>query len=534
MGHTGLRAGFRILGPLLCAVFAVLLWGCGTDNQPTATATLEMTTTPTSDPTASLTPEPTATRAPEPTATARPEPTAMRALEMTATPRPISPETAAAFEEVAASMVLIETGARAGSGVLIEGGYILTSAQIVWPFDTARVFFADGSGLSAVPVKAWDLLADLALLGPVDAPHGGVSLGSQERLGVGQEALLVGFQVATEEFPQLTVIRRAIAGIREFESTGITYLQTDSFLMSDAGEASPITGWVLVSTGGDVLGVVGFRPLTTNFEVAASSADVLPRVAQLIAGGDPSDLGDRKVPVTEGSLRHEVALENFLAQRAYVINEVAGTEVSIELEGESEGRLSVSDSISRILFGEIKDSTEPAAGSFVLQTNDRHFATVWRLVEGPGNFALTSSHRLIHFPDPDDGKRVPVGGSAQGNIDFPGDLDYFVLDLSEDETVAIRVSSILIDTFLNVYPMRSDGMISLDVDAETALFRGESVTVYQASLTGPHLALVVRASNQAPGGYVLSVDPAVPELALTYTAIEERLRGPAAAATPTP
>ena len=94
-------------------------------------------------------------------------------------------------------------------------------------------------------MKGSDLLADLALLGPVDASQGGVSLASQERLGVGQDAFLIGFQVATEELPQLTISRRAVAGIREFESTGIAYLQTDSFLSSDDGEkaTSPDGCW---------------------------------------------------------------------------------------------------------------------------------------------------------------------------------------------------------------------------------------------------------------------------------------------------
>ena len=527
---TIIAFGFRIIGAVLCVVVAVGLLGCGAGPQPTATPTKE----PTATPTATQMPEPTATLAPEPTATAQPEPAGVPAPQPTATPMPIPPEVAEAIANVGSSMVLIETGTRAGSGILIEGGYILTSAQIVWPFDTARVFFADGSGLSAVPVHASDPLADLALLGPVDAPQGGVSLASQERLGVGQEAILIGFQVATEGFPQLAVARRAVAGIREFEPTRITYLQTDSFLTSEDGESSHITGWVLVSTAGDVLGVVGFRPLTTNFEVAASSADVLPRVAQLIAGGDPSELGDRKIPVTEGSLRHEVALEHFLAQRAFVINEPAGTEVTIELEGEDEGRLSASDSISRILAGEIKDSAEPVVSSFVLQTNDLHFATVWRLVEGPGNFVLTSSHRLIHLPDPDDGTEIPVGGSVRGNIDFPGDIDYFVLDLSEDETVEIRASSLLIDTFLSVYPMRSDGRIDVEINAETTLFRNESITVYRASTTGQHIAIVARASNQAPGGYTVSSVPAEPELALTYTAISAPVRSPDGTSTPTP
>ena len=246
--------GLRFIGMVLWAVVAAGLWGCGTDNQPTATATIELTATPTAVSTPTHTPEPSATRTPEPTAIAKPEPTATRRLELTATPRPISPDVVEAFEKVALSMVYIETAARGGSGILIEGGYILTSAQIVWPFDTARVFFADGSGFSAVPVRASDLFADLAVLGPVDAPHGGVALAGQEVVGAGLDVLVIGFGETTEEVPKPTITQRVVAGIREFEPTGITYFQTDSFLTSDTGAATPRTGWVLVSTRGECVG----------------------------------------------------------------------------------------------------------------------------------------------------------------------------------------------------------------------------------------------------------------------------------------
>ena len=217
-----------------------------------------------------------------------------------------------------------------------------------------------------------------------------------------------------------------------------------------------------------------------------------------------------------------------------MIDEAAGTEITIELEGESEGRLSVSDSISRILAGEIKDSAEPLVGSFVLQTSDLHFATVWRLVEGPGNFVLTSSHRLIHLPDPDDGTRIPVGVSVHGNIDFPGDLDYFIFDLSEDETVAIRVSSLLIDTFLSVYPMMSDGRISLETDAEPILFRSESFTIYQAARHGS--SYCGGGPRKQPGSRCVRLKRGSggAELALTYTALSAPARSPGGTSTPTP
>ena len=56
-----------------------------------------------------------------------------------------------------------------GSGVLIEGGYVVTNAHVVWPYNTTRVVFPDGSEFDGVQVKGSDLLPDWAVLGPACA-----------------------------------------------------------------------------------------------------------------------------------------------------------------------------------------------------------------------------------------------------------------------------------------------------------------------------------------------------------------------------
>ena len=61
-----------------------------------------------------------------------------------------------AFPSVASSMAFVETATREGNGVLIEGGYIVTNAQVVWPFQEADVVFADGSEFPDVPVRGLD------------------------------------------------------------------------------------------------------------------------------------------------------------------------------------------------------------------------------------------------------------------------------------------------------------------------------------------------------------------------------------------
>ena len=41
-----------------------------------------------------------------------------------------------------------------GSGFLVDGGYLITNAHIVWPYDKAGVVSPDGSGHEDVPVRA--------------------------------------------------------------------------------------------------------------------------------------------------------------------------------------------------------------------------------------------------------------------------------------------------------------------------------------------------------------------------------------------
>ena len=42
---------------------------------------------------------------------------------------------------------------------------MVTNAHVVWPFDATRVVFPDGTEFGQAPVKGWDLLTDLAVLG---------------------------------------------------------------------------------------------------------------------------------------------------------------------------------------------------------------------------------------------------------------------------------------------------------------------------------------------------------------------------------
>ena len=130
-------------------------------NTPTPTPTATPTTAPPATPTNTSTPTPTATPTPAPTATpttAPPAtPTNTPTPTPTATPTPAPTPTAQltaaeVYSLVSPSIPFIETPTGTGSGVLIEGGYVITNYHVVWPYEAVRVVFPDDKVLQNVPV----------------------------------------------------------------------------------------------------------------------------------------------------------------------------------------------------------------------------------------------------------------------------------------------------------------------------------------------------------------------------------------------
>ena len=83
--------------------------------------------------------------------------------------------------------------------------------------------------------------------GPISTPQA-----STRRVRIGSDLFLIGYPAELEDFPQPTITRGILSRLREWESIGITYLQTDA---SIAGGQS---GGVLVSQHGEVVGISGF------------------------------------------------------------------------------------------------------------------------------------------------------------------------------------------------------------------------------------------------------------------------------------
>ena len=406
------------------------------------------------------------------------------------------------FEKVSPAIAFIHTRTGTGSGVLVEGGYVVTNAHVVWPFDAVRVVFPDGTDFRGVPVIGWDLLVDLAVLGPISTPVEPVPMLDGESMAIGSEMYLIGYPAEVEAYPKTTMTRGILSRLREWEPVGITYFQTDAAITGGQ------SGGALVSDTGAVIGISGFRAFV-EFGLAASSADLLPRIRQLIAGGDPSGLGKRQLNLEGGSLRHRLAPRNY--GDAYIIYEPPGTAIEIEFIGGDDVRFQIVDT-----FGNKYADDETSSVSFVTRGYGPLFLILSQVSE---EITLAANHRLVQFDDPDRGREIQVGQTFYGNIDFPTNIDFLYLDLERNETVEIVASSILADTQLTVWGYQGETLEVWirDENSGGGLFGRDARIVFQAPQTGEYILGVANMHPgwRAPAGYLVSVGQARATATLT-------------------
>ena len=404
---------------------------------------------------------------------------------------------------VSPSILFIETDAGTGSGILVEGGYVVTNYHVVWPYESAWVVFPDGTELQDVLVVGWDPMADLAVLGPVSVPDRPLELVDGEDMAIGSELFLVGYPAEVDQFPEPSITRGILSRFREWDSLGMTYLQTDATI---AGGQS---GGALVNSNGSVVGISGFWFSEGGFGLAASSADVAPIVERLKQGEFTSGLGDRRLPVGRGQSKVELNLLNLWDARTFVLHATAGTILQFEMEGSGDGWFHVSDPFGPLL--EVNDSFAGIEhGEVELQYGGIYFLQAEMASGDSANFDLTSSVSLRPVNDPDDGRTIQVGETVAGSLDYFDDWDWYSIHLDEGETVRIHTDSLLVDTIVYVdFPNSRSNQVVSDDDSGGGLFGTNSELVYRAPTTGEYLIAVTEAAGQTfTGGYYLSVETA--------------------------
>ena len=439
-------------------------------------------------PTASPTPEPTAAPTPTPEPTAIPTPTP--------TPGPLS--AADIYERLSPAVALVSTNTKEGSGVLIQGGYVLTNAHVVWPFRQADLTFPDGSRRPSVPVVGWDLVADLAVLGPVDVKVAPAVFTADQEARIGSDVYLIGHVGSQEGGPKPTISPGLVTQAREWRTGGIGYLYTD--IRMQAGQS----GGLLLSDRGEVLGTAGHVVTRDDFALGSAADDVLQRTIDLTSSDPASGPGPRMIPLSGGSLEHDLELGPSALVTALVLNSPVGTE--FDIAAATDGRASLSlwapngQQVARTNLDESRDGTM----SGVVRTEGPHILTVSGISHGPNQVHLTSSLPLIRYVDPDDRPSIALGTTVRGAIDYRSDRDRMVLELQEGESVDLTVDSIGFNPALQIgFLGAPSNQITRSRSSDAQSLAHNASITYRAPFTG---AYVISVSGGLPGyGYVLSV-----------------------------
>jgi hypothetical protein len=175
------------------------------------------------------------------------------------------------------STAYVESALGSGSGLVLPGGYLLTNAHVVDPFDKVDVTLGEDKH-TAVPVVGVDLFADIAVLGPIETDAPAVHLTDPAELLEGDQLFLVGYpgEVTADDL-RPTIADGILSRTRHSKVFDLNYLQTDA---SIGGGQS---GGALVDIDGGVVGISSLR-FAENFALALSGADAQSAVDRILAG----------------------------------------------------------------------------------------------------------------------------------------------------------------------------------------------------------------------------------------------------------
>lgn len=422
---------------------------------------------------------------------------------------------------VSPSIAFIETPLGSGSGVLIEGGYVVTNYHVAWPYRAAWVVFPDRTEFFA-PVVGWDPFADLAVLGPVDASAPPLRLDDGEAMSPGSDVYLVGYPAETDLFPQPSITAGVLSRTHEWEIYGITMLQ------ADAAIAGGQSGGALVNGFGEVVGISTWGFSEANFVVATSAGDDAPIVQALIEEYETSGAPEPPPVAETGEFEYRVDLAHVWDSQTLVFQGEAGQVLSLEIDGTRDGALSVLSPDGVIAYvdenGSSADTDEsssgvesaevelPVDGLYLIEVSTVPGDTDLRT---PSSYVLSSNVRLTPTQDPDDATQIVAGDVIEGVINYSYDVDWHSLDLTAGDTIVAWTNAIATDTTLYIAsPTGQYDEQAMDDDGGPSLFgrSWNAEVVYTAPVTGEYLVIVTAFSRESGGGYFLGVNhPAAPE-----------------------
>ena len=318
-----------------------------------------------------------------------------------------------------------------GSGFLVEGNYVVTAAHVVWPSTDATIVFDDGTEHTDIPVVSYDLLADLAFVGPIktSVPH--LEFADVESEREGNTAFIVGY---SRDVEGLTVHRGEFLA---HEWLGVAEVSNVS---STAQPWWGMSGGPATNGNGKVIGVLyGGRDFGS---ISTSSHTVRDRLHKIALGLEISDLGSRIPSGTgEGSQEHEFVLSGSWDTKTFIFRKSSEPLVDIKVEAGDDVEYAVVNVFGGTLYG-------PFTGRYFLRaragispfygSDNPTFLVVRQRLDLEQTIRLNSTVPLARHSDPDDGRELEIGVPISGIFDTPVDVDRFTVTMQRDQRIGFR------------------------------------------------------------------------------------------------
>jgi len=405
------------------------------------------------------------------------------------------------YARVSPAIASIDTDISGGSGILIDDGTILTAAHVVWPYRSVRVVFPNGSELDGAPVVGLDPFGDLALVdvsGLSDLPPP-VTVGDGEGIPLGRPVYLIGYPGETESFPQPTITEGILSRTREWEGEGWTFLQSDTTVVGGQ------SGGALVDETGTVVGITNFSFLE-EFGLSGSLDDAADKIDRMRAGEDIAALGDRLPPTGRGNDRFSSTFQNVWQDFVFVFDATLYSNVTFTASSDADVSLTL-NTIDGLEIVTADDTTGGDEKIDELVTFRGQYVLRLESLGGTGDVRLRSSVDLVEWDDPDDGRVLERESTISGNIDYPGDFDWYRVDLGKGQSLTVDVDAIAFDPVLMIDGPEGDGYVqAVDDDSGGGLFGTDPRIVFTARRTGSFFVIVADSGSTGPGAYRLTID----------------------------
>ncbi len=404
-------------------------------------------------------------------------------------------DAAAVFAAVSPAVAVVQTASGAATGIVLEGGFVVTSAQAVWPFKAANIRLAGGPAFPNTPLVGIDRLINIAVLGPLPDPTVAIAISSLALPPIGSQAFLIGFASADPGVIQPSISAGLISGQRRWEPGNVTFLQ------SDVPVAAGQLGGALVTNTGTVIGLAG--PAFGNDRISnfASVNDLAERILALARGEGATPAGTAP-SMDNAATSHTVSFTHNDAEQIFLIGANPGDALTAAIEGNQDGSISIRDAEGNLLLSKDDAVTGREVLDITLSGPSPYVMVIGNASGLETTYNLLSTHQLALFADTEDGQNLNIGDTLQGAIDAPGDTDTFSLELAAGQSVSITASSLTIDTMITVEG--PDGIV-VDDDSGGGPLGSDAALTLQSETGGMFLIQIDDVRGGRGGPYAISL-----------------------------